>query len=118
MSAYTHNLIAGYSPLAGMHSGRVHAHKTRAATIAARAKNVGLFFIAPFVGLAYLLAFPLVGFGMLVWLAAKAVMKSDKARPVALVIAAPVIALAFVTVGPVVALGALAAMGAKALLHA
>jgi hypothetical protein len=89
-----------------------------AALIAKRAKNVALFFLAPFIGLAYLLTFPVIGFGMLVWAAAKAVMNSKKARPVALAIAAPVIALAFVTAGPIVALGALAAMGAKSLLTA
>ena len=118
MSAYTHNLIAGNGPLAGMHFGWVHAHTAHTATIARRAKNVALFLIAPFVGLVYLLAFPVIGLGMLAWIAAKAIMKSNTARPVALVIAAPVIALAFVTVGPIVALGALAATGAKALLKA
>jgi hypothetical protein len=101
-----------------MHFGSVHAHGAHKASIARRAKNIGLFLIAPFVGLAYLLSFPVIGFGMLVWMAAKAVMKSDKARPVALAIATPVIALAFVSVGPIVALGALASMGAKALLNA
>jgi hypothetical protein len=112
MSTYTYNLIAGM-PLGG-----VHAHNLNTANIAKRAKNIALFLIAPFVGLAYLLAFPVIGFGMLVWVAAKAVMKSGKARPVALAIAAPVIALGFVTVGPLVALGALAFTGAKALLKA
>lgn len=87
-----------------------------AAAIAKRAKNVALFYLAPFVGLAYLIAFPVIGFGMLAWVAAKAVMKSEKARPVAMVIAAPAIALVFVAVGPVVAMGALAATGIKALL--
>ena len=91
---------------------------TSAAIVAKRARNVALFLIAPFIGLAYLLAFPVIGFGMLVWIAAKAVMKNEKARPVAMLIAAPVITLAFVTVGPIVALGALASMGVKALLKA
>ena len=87
-----------------------------AATIAKRAKNVALFFLAPFIGLAYLLAFPFVGFAALVWVAAKAVMKNNTARPVAMLIAAPAIALGFVTVGPIVALGALAATAVKAAL--
>ena len=93
-------------------------HNANATVIAKHAKNVALFLVAPFIGLAYLLAFPAIGFGMLVWIAAKAVMKNEKARPVAMMIAAPVIALAFVTVGPIVALGALASTGVKALLHA
>ncbi len=91
---------------------------TNATVIAKRAKNVALFLVAPFIGLAYLVAFPVIGFGMLAWIAAKAVMKSEKARPVAMVIAAPVITLAFVTVGPIVALGALVSMGVKAFLNA
>jgi len=89
-----------------------------AAAIAKRARNVALFFLAPFVGLAYLITFPVIGFGMLAWVAAKAVMKSEKARPVAMLIAAPVIALMFVTVGPIAAMGALAATGVKTLLKA
>jgi len=87
-----------------------------AATIAKRAKNVALFLIAPFIGLAYLLAFPVIGFGMLAWVAVKAVMKNEKTRPVAMLIAAPIVALAFVTIGPIAALGALASTGVKALL--
>lgn len=88
------------------------------ANAAKRAKNVALFLVAPFIGLAYLLAFPVIGLGMLAWIAAKAVMKNENARPLALAIAAPVIALVFVTVGPVVALGALAATGVNAALKA
>jgi hypothetical protein len=53
---------------------------------------------------------------MLLWIAARAAMKSDKARPVVFAIAAPFVALAFVTVGPVVGLGALAWTGAERML--
>jgi len=35
-------------------------------------KNVALFFSAPFVGLAYIIALPFVGFGMLAWMGIKA----------------------------------------------
>lgn len=108
MRTYTYNPAIANGPLPHIN----------AAAIAKRAKNVALFFLAPFIGLAYLIAFPIVGFGMLVWLAAKAVMKNETARPVAMLVAAPVITLAFVTVGPVVALGALAATAAKAALKA
>jgi len=81
-------------------------------------KNVALFLAAPFIGLAYLLAFPVIGLGMLAWIAGKAVMKNDKLRPIALLIAAPFITLAFVTIGPIVGLGALVWIGGKALLKA
>ena len=89
---------------------------TIAARVESRAKNIALFFAAPFIGLAYLLAFPIVGLGMLAWMAGKAMMKNDKVRPIALLIAAPFITLAFVTIGPVVGLGALLWIGGKALL--
>ncbi len=38
-------------------------------------KNVGLFFAAPFVGLAYVIALPFVGLGMLAWMGVKAILK-------------------------------------------
>jgi hypothetical protein len=81
-----------------------------------KVKNVLLFLAAPFVGLAYLMAFPFVGLGMLAYVAGKAVMKNDRVRPYAMIIAAPVITLAFVTIGPIVGLGALAWIGGKAIL--
>ena len=127
MSTYTKNLMAGNGLMVGMGFGPVFARKAYAvanakggtrkggARLGKRVKNVALFFAAPFVGLAYLLAFPAVGFALLTWIAAKAVMKNDKARPIALVIAAPFIGLAFVTIGPVAGLGALVWYGAKAL---
>ena len=36
-------------------------------------KNVALFVAAPFVGLAYALAFPFVGMGILAWRGARAI---------------------------------------------
>ncbi len=108
MSTSTYNLTSNIGLIPSVNAG----------AIAKYAKNVGLFLASPFIGLAYLIALPFVGMGMLAWVAAKAVMKSKTARPIAMAIAAPVIALAFVTVGPIVALAALAAMGAYALLRA
>ena len=103
MSTYTKNLIAENGALVGLGFGRALARKGYAVTTAAKGKatlvehvkNVALFFAAPFIGLAYLLAFPFVGIAMLAWIAGKAAMKSDKARPIALAIAAPLIALAW-----------------------
>jgi hypothetical protein len=126
MSTYTKNLIAGHGALVGLGFARtlsrnVYTTSTAGgakATLVKRVKNVALFFAAPFIGLAYLLAFPFVGFAMLAWIAGKAAMKSDKARPIALALAAPFVAIAFVTVGPIVALGALACTAAGALLKA
>jgi hypothetical protein len=125
MSTYTKNMTAENGWMVGMGFGPGYTGKAYAVTAAKgeagmgiRAKNVALFLAAPFIGLAYLLAFPVVGFGLLLWVAAKAVMKNEKARPVALALAAPFIGLAFVTVGPIIGLGALAWFGGKALLKA
>lgn len=126
MRTYTKNLALENGALVGLGFGRVPAHKGYTVTTAAKGnatlvkhvKNVALFFAAPFIGLAYLLAFPVIGFALLVWVAGKAAMKNDKVRPVAVAIAAPCIALAFVTVGPIVGLGGLAWIGAGALLKA
>ena len=79
-------------------------------------KNITLFFAAPFIGLAYLLAFPFIGLAMLVWIAGKAVAKSRTARRIGMLIAAPFITFAFVTIGPIAGLGALVWMGGRALL--
>ncbi len=106
MSTCTYNLTSNIGLIPSINAG----------AIAKCGKNVGLFLASPFIGLAYLIALPFVGFGVLAWFATKAVMKSKAARPVAMVIAAPVVALVFVTVGPIVALVTLAAMGAKAAL--
>ncbi len=85
-------------------------------------KNIALFLAAPFVGLAYILAFPVVGLGMLAWTAIQAQLNkteaSAKQQPVvpakasalkitALVLLAPFIGLAFVLAGPILGLGLL-----------
>lgn len=126
MRTYTHNLIAEHGTLVGLgfltHRGYATTTVTKAkggkgkATWVKRAINIALFFAAPFIGLVYLLAFPVIGLALLLWIGFKAVKENKKARPIALAIAAPVIALAFVTVGPFVGLGALAWAGGRALL--
>jgi hypothetical protein len=45
------------------------------AGIARHVKNVTLFFASPFIGLAYIVALPLVGVGTLVYLGVKAARK-------------------------------------------
>ena len=92
-------------------------------------KNVALFFAAPFVGLAYILAFPVVGLGMLAWMAIQAQKKkSEEAamlqpkapakpsvlRTTAMIIAAPFIGLAYIIIGPIVGLGMLLWFGFQA----
>lgn len=118
MRTYTENLMTTNGLVVAAGLGRNwggKAHAVGVATGIGHAKNVALFLAAPFIGLAYLLAFPVVGFALLVWVAAKAVMNNGKARAVALALAAPFIGLAFVTVGPALGLGALAWYGARAM---
>jgi hypothetical protein len=123
MSTYTKNLMTENGLMAGMgvagvFAGKGYTSAAAKAKLGRRARNVALFFAAPFIGLAYLLAFPVVGIAMLAWIGAKAVMKNEKARPVALAIAAPFIGLAFVTVGPIVGVVALAWFGARTAMKA
>ena len=112
--------------------------QSRVQSVARFAKNVALFLAAPFVGLAYILAFPIVGLGMLAFTAIQAQKKKSeeaaKLQPAApakssalkttiMFIAAPLIGLAFVVAGPIIGLGLLlwfgfqawAKFGAKAL---
>lgn len=123
MSTYTKNRMAENGLMVGLGYGPIATSKGYAVTAAKgavgtgnRAKNIALFFAAPFIGLFYLLAFPFVGVAMLAWIAGKAVMKNRKARTAALAIAAPFIGLALVTVGPIAGIGALAWTGVEALL--
>jgi hypothetical protein len=80
-----------------------------------KAKNVALFFAAPFIALAYVVAMPLVGLGTIAWFAAKALVEKVPATNfIALTIAAPFIGLAFIVAMPFVGLGAMAWTGMKA----
>jgi CheY-like chemotaxis protein len=88
-------------------------------------KSIALFFAAPFIGLAYMIALPFVGGAMIAWFAAKAA--ADKypavrnagliAKHVGMLAAAPVIGLVSIVALPFVGLGALAWLGARALVE-
>jgi len=85
-------------------------------------KSVALFFAAPFFGLAYFIALPIVGGAMLAWVALNAAMKYTVVRNAALILkkvgllaAAPFIGLASIVLLPFVGLVALAWLGASAL---
>ena len=97
-------------------------------SIARVVKNIALFLAAPFVGLAYILTFPIVGLGMLAWMAVQAQQKksaeaatlqaapvtSSIAKSTAIFLAAPFIGLVYVIVGPIVGLGMLLWFGFQA----
>jgi CheY-like chemotaxis protein len=84
-----------------------------------RVRNIALFFAAPFIGLAYALALPLVGAGMLLWQGGKAFAQNATAmantRRVAMLAAAPFVGLAFALLLPLVGLAILAWTGGPAL---
>jgi len=80
-------------------------------------KNIALFLAAPFIGLAYVLAMPLVALGTLTWFTAKALAgKFPVVKDIALFLAAPMIGLAYIVAMPFVGIGMLAWFGSKALL--
>jgi hypothetical protein len=88
-------------------------------------KNILLFFAAPFIGLAYIVAFPLVGVAVLALVAARAAAKIEAVRTVGLAlkhvvmaVAAPFIGLAYVVFFPVMGLAVLAWLGGRAVLAA
>ena len=94
-----------------------------------RALNIGLFLLAPFIGLFYAMTLPFVGMGMLVMIGAKAYIKTDgwtktkalalavalKVKGVALFIAAPFIGLMYALTLPFLGLGMMLWVGGKAL---
>ena len=84
-------------------------------------KNIVLFFAAPFIGLAYIVALPFVGLAVLAMLAGRTAAKYEAVKTaalvlknVALVVAAPVLGLAYVVLFPFIGLAALAWMGGRA----
>ena len=84
-------------------------------------KNIALFFAAPFIGLAYIVALPIVGLGAFAMLATRAASKSEAVRSVirtlrhlGMFIAAPFIGLAAVVFFPFIGLAMLMWMAGKA----
>jgi hypothetical protein len=87
--------------------------------------NIALFFAAPFIGLVYIIAFPLVGLAALAVLAGRVLAKYEAVKTTALVVknvglmvAAPVLGLAYVVLFPFIGLAALAWMGGRAVVAA
>jgi CheY-like chemotaxis protein len=83
--------------------------------------NILLFFAAPFIGLAYIVALPFVGLGVMAVLATRAALKIDKVRAVAvtlkniaMVFAAPVFGLAYILLFPFIGLASLLWLAGRA----
>ncbi len=89
------------------------------------AGRIALFFAAPFIGLAYMIAMPFVGGALMAWFAAKAAAERYPAvrnaglvaNHVGMVAAAPLIGLVSVVLLPFVGLAALAWLGARTLVE-
>jgi len=86
--------------------------------IALFAKTVALLIAAPFVGLAYAVAFPFFGLGMLAWMGARALVRHNAPKKVAvflknvaLFIAAPFVGLVYALLFPFIGIGMLAWIG-------
>jgi CheY-like chemotaxis protein len=82
-------------------------------------KVAALTVAAPFIGLAYVVAFPVIGLAMLVWLGVQAFARRAPRvarfmRNLGLLFAAPFVGLAYAIALPFVGLGMLAWMGTKA----
>ncbi len=83
-----------------------------------RLKNMLLFFAAPFLGLAYIIAVPFVGLAFLAVLAVRAAAKIEAVRTVgvalknvAMLIATPFVGLAYIVFFPFIGLAMLACLG-------
>lgn len=74
------------------------------------AKTVGTALAAPFVGLAFVVALPIVGLAALAWV----VLRIPFVRNVALFLAAPFIGLAYALAFPFIGVGMLAWVAARA----
>ena len=84
-------------------------------------KNVALFAVAPFIGLAYAVTLPFVGLAMLAWIGMRALVKAPvaykaliAARNVALFVAAPLIGLVYAVTLPFVGLALMARVAYQA----
>jgi CheY-like chemotaxis protein len=84
-------------------------------------KNILLFFAAPFIGLAYIIALPIVGLGAIAVLAARVAAKNETLKTVgvtlkhiAMVFAAPLLGLAYVVLFPFLGLATLLWLAGRA----
>jgi CheY-like chemotaxis protein len=82
-------------------------------------KNVALFMVAPFIGLAYAMLFPFIGLGAIAWFGGKELVKIAAVKKAlivlkkaAMLVAVPFVGLAFVVLLPFVGIATLAWVGA------
>jgi CheY-like chemotaxis protein len=85
--------------------------------------NILLFFAAPFIGLAYIIALPIVGLGAIAVLATRAALKYQAVRTVAvalktiaMIFVAPILGLAYVVLFPFIGLATLFWLAGRAVM--
>ncbi len=105
------------APPAAVEAPQAEPAATRSALL-----NILLFFAAPFIGLAYIVAFPFVGLGVMAVLAARVAAKNETVKTVAItlkniamVFAAPVFGLVYVVLFPFIGLATLVWLAGRAL---
>ena len=104
------------APPAAVEAPQAEPAATRSALL-----NILLFFAAPFIGLAYIVAFPFVGLGVMAVLAARVAAKNETVKTVAItlkniamVFAAPVFGLVYVVLFPFIGLATLVWLAGRA----
>jgi hypothetical protein len=84
--------------------------------------NVALAIVAPFIGLVFVVAFPLAGLAILAWIGARALARRAKplarfTKNVALFVAAPFVGLVYAVAFPFVGIGFLVWRGVRAIVN-
>jgi hypothetical protein len=100
--------VAVYAPVI-----HYEALEGKARTAFEVAKAIGTAVAAPFVGLAFVVGFPLIGLAVLAWM----VLRIPFVKNVALFVAAPFVGLAYALAFPFVGVGLLAWVAVRAVLN-
>ena len=124
MTALTLHTAFG-TPVVFVKPRRSTKERAEAAATRAALRNMALFLVSPFIGLAYAVLLPFVGLGMLLWFAARTFIESGAAlrtlragKKVLLIAAAPFVGLAYMIALPFAGLAMLAWFGARAIIAA
>jgi len=118
------DVLAAAAPTASaepvLAAATAEAPLAEAASVGIVLKNIALFFAAPFIGLAYIVALPFYGLGVLAFLAGRVALKNETVKAaaivlkhVAMVIAVPFVGLAYIVLFPFIGLALLLWMAAK-----
>jgi CheY-like chemotaxis protein len=112
---------AAAEPVAKVEAAPEAARVEEETPAGSRLTNIALFFVAPFIGLAYMIALPFYGFGVLALVAGRLALTNARVnaaatvlRHVGMAIAAPFVGLAYIALFPFIGLALLVWMAGKA----